>query len=62
MRPKVGELSWDYKELKARPLALCDSVLNLVCSAVSQPLTAAFNRCAHSELFIGKSLSQVDIE
>jgi hypothetical protein len=60
-RPKLCDLEWDEKRLKARPIALCDSVINLVCSAVSQPIFFYFKRLEHSEMFMGKSLGYNDI-
>lgn len=61
-RPKAAELTQEKNELKARPIALCDNVLNIVNSAVSQKIFEHLNLLPYSELFVGKSLKVSEIK
>jgi len=55
-------LTQEKNELKARPIALCDNVLNIVNSAVSQKIFEHLNLLPYSELFVGKSLKVSEIK
>lgn len=60
-RPKLVDLNEDNKILRTRPIAMCDDVLNKVCSTVSQPITESLIRSPISELFIGRSLGYDEV-
>jgi hypothetical protein len=60
-RPKLVGLDEDNKTLRARPIAMCDDVLNKVCSTVSQPITESLIRSPLSELFIGRRLGYDEV-
>lgn len=60
VRPKIVDLGKEG-ELKARPIALCDSVLNFIAGVVAQTITFRMMRAEHNEIFLGKSLNRDDI-
>jgi hypothetical protein len=55
------ELSEKYKELRSRPVGMCESVLNIIASASSQLITSALVRLPLNDLFIGKTLNVKDL-
>jgi len=61
-RPKQARLKFEFDELKARPIALCDSVTNLVCSCISQYIFGHYKKIPRSELFLGRTLSVGDFQ
>lgn len=54
-------MSEEEKTLKARPVALCDNVINIITGGVSQFIFAHYKYLPVSELFIGKSLKPQDV-
>jgi hypothetical protein len=61
-RPKANNLDNNGKILRARPIALCDGVLNLLVGVFSQDITMRLKFLDYNELFIGKALNRKDYE
>lgn len=60
VKPKANRLTMALKELKARPIALCDDVLVRIAGYIAQDITDKLSFCPRSEIFLGRSLDGAD--
>jgi len=58
----MNKLTSEWKELKARPIALCDDMLVRIGGFVSQTITDYLGFTPRSEIFLGRSLDGYDFK